>query len=226
MIIELIRHGETALQAEGRYQGVTDAPLSPEGKKKLKRAEKQPEKVYVTPLLRTRQTAAILFPDAGQVVVPGLAEMNFGIFEGRSAGEMENDPAYQAWVDGLCQGKCPGGESKDEFCSRASAAFTDLVRQASAEKSEVLVIVAHGGIQMAVLERFADVKKNYWEWMLSSGQGYLLETGEPDGSHLHVLGIRDHTQDRLSDGCSCIQEDPGTAALPADSCAGFTEGTR
>ena len=35
MRLELIRHGETALQKEHRYQGITDAPLSPEGREKL-----------------------------------------------------------------------------------------------------------------------------------------------------------------------------------------------
>ena len=38
MRIELIRHGTTALQEEGRYQGVTDAPLSQKGRSALLRA--------------------------------------------------------------------------------------------------------------------------------------------------------------------------------------------
>ena len=58
MRLELIRHGETALQKEHRYQGITDAPLSPQGRKKLHRGDALPERVVVTPLRRTQETAA------------------------------------------------------------------------------------------------------------------------------------------------------------------------
>ena len=35
LIVELIRHGETELQAQGRYQGSVDVLLSGEGRRKL-----------------------------------------------------------------------------------------------------------------------------------------------------------------------------------------------
>lgn len=171
MKIALIRHGETALQAAKKYQGSTDEPLSPEGTRKLRKADFQPAVVYVTPLIRTRQTARILFPEAQQIVVPGLAEMDFGIFEGRSAEEMQDDAAYRQWVDSLCLAPCPGGEQKADFCDRVCGAFCELVQRSASD----LVIVAHGGVQMAIMERFAEEKRDYWKWMLPSGCGYLLE---------------------------------------------------
>lgn len=64
----------------------------------LSPASFSPEKVYITALQRTRQTAERLFPQARLVVVEDLGEMNFGRFEGRSAAEMEEDPSYRAWV--------------------------------------------------------------------------------------------------------------------------------
>ncbi len=189
MKIYLIRHGETALQAEKRYQGVTDAPLSATGKEKLKRADHCPDRVYVTPLIRTRETAAMLFPEAEQVVVPELREMDFGAFEGRSYLEMEDDPVYRSWVDGMCLGKCPGGESKAEYCDRVCAAFSEILNRGE----ETVVIVAHGGTQMAVLERFCDPAKDYWEWQLPCGQGYLLEA--KNWPHqLRVLQVVDYTK--------------------------------
>ena len=39
-------------------------------------------------MTRARQTARILFPEAEQIVVPGLREMDFGTFEGRNYVEM------------------------------------------------------------------------------------------------------------------------------------------
>ena len=89
MRVELIRHGETLWQGTGRYQGQTDVPLSEQGRQALSPASFSPEKVYITALQRTRQTAERLFPQARLVVVEDLGEMNFGRFEGRSAAEME-----------------------------------------------------------------------------------------------------------------------------------------
>ena len=95
MRVELIRHGETLWQGTGRYQGQTDVPLSEQGRQALSPASFSPEKVYITALQRTRQTAERLFPQARLVVVEDLGEMNFGRFEGRSAAEMEEDPSYR-----------------------------------------------------------------------------------------------------------------------------------
>lgn len=175
MRIELIRHGATALQAEHRYQGITDAPLSDAGRSALHAADYVPERVIVTPLRRTQETAAILFPDVPQIIISGLQEMNFGHFEGKNYLEMQHDPDYRAWVDGMCLGPCPGGESKAEYVARVTAVFTDLMNQAMTEHWQDCVIVAHGGTQMALLEQFATEPRDYYAWQLPCGHGYLLD---------------------------------------------------
>lgn len=148
MRVELIRHGETLWQGTGRYQGQTDVPLSEQGRQALSPASFSPEKVYITALQRTRQTAERLFPQARLVVVEDLGEMNFGRFEGRSAAEMEEDPSYRAWVEGMCRGQCPGGESLPAFSRRVCRAFARLLDWAVASEEEQLVLVVHGGTQM------------------------------------------------------------------------------
>ena len=175
MKVWLLRHGRTAYNGGRRYQGRTDVPLSPEGAAELVRAEIMPPVVYVSPLCRTGQTAAKLFPGAEQIVVKDLAEMDFGAFEGRNYVEMEHDPDYRAWVDGGCEGRCPGGESREEFCERVCAAFSTLVEEAAAREEPLLVLVAHGGVQMAVLERFALPERGYFDWNAPCGGGYVLD---------------------------------------------------
>ncbi len=64
MLIYLLRHGLTAYNAEKRYQGQRDIPLSPRPRQ-LRQADLRPETVYITPLCRTRQTAEVLFPVQG-----------------------------------------------------------------------------------------------------------------------------------------------------------------
>ena len=84
MLIYLLRHGATSYNADGRYQGRTAVPLSAEGRAALAPADFSPESVYVSPLSRAAETAAILFPGAAQIPVPALTEMDFGVFEGRT----------------------------------------------------------------------------------------------------------------------------------------------
>ena len=171
MLIYLLRHGETAWNEERRYQGLTDISLSEQGRTLLGTADVSPKRVYVSPLRRTAETAAVLFPAAEQVVVPGFQEMDFGAFEGRTANEMADDPAYRAWVEGGCIGRCPGGEDWAEFSSRVCTAFELLMEGAP----DPLVIVAHGGTQMAVLERYGRPARPCYEWLGRNGGGFLLK---------------------------------------------------
>lgn len=178
MRVWLIRHGLTALGEEGRYQGRLDAGLSDAGRAALIAADFVPAHVYVSPARRARETAALLFPGAGQRVVPALREMDFGLFEGRSWREMERDAAYRAWVDGGCADRCPNGEDKAGFCVRVNAAFAAILARERGSKE--LVIVAHGGTQMAILERWGKPERAYWQWQRPCGCGWLLEA-EADG---------------------------------------------
>ena len=189
MKVWLLRHGRTAWNGEHRYQGRTDVPLSPEGEAELRQAEFTPPVVYVSPLCRTGQTAAKLFPGAEQIVVKDLAEMDFGAFEGRNYVEMEHDPDYRAWVDGGCWGRCPGGEDRPGFCLRARTAVERLVDRALEEGREELVIVAHGGVLMAAMEGLALPEKDYFDWQTAPGTGYLLAAEEALWRESHRLRL-------------------------------------
>lgn len=171
MTVWLVRHGRTEWNDTGRYQGQTDLPLSNEGAAELVRADFSPKTVYVTPLKRTQETARILFPDARQIVIDDLREMDFGVFEGRTYIEMENDDDYRAWVEDNCRGRCPGGESREEFAARICAAFEKLMD----ESEDDVVIVAHGGTQMSVMERFAVPHEPYFSRNAKNGTGYELD---------------------------------------------------
>jgi alpha-ribazole phosphatase len=175
MKIYLLRHGETDYNAQQRYQGWRDIPLSEKGRAALKRAPFSPHTVYVSPLCRAGQTARLLFPDAALVPVDDLREMHFGVFEGRNYLEMADDPAYRAWVDSGCEDPIPGGERKVDFCARVCAAFAPLVDRALEAGEQTLVIVAHGGTQMAVMERYALPRQAYYTWKAPNGGGYVLD---------------------------------------------------
>ena len=189
MRVCLLRHGETAWNAQGRYLGRTDLPLTPAGRAALGPAGFAPARVYVSPLRRTAETAEILFPGVEQAAVPDFREMDFGVFEGRNFREMECDGAYRAWVDGGCTGRCPGGESRDEFSSRVCGAFAALVDGGLASGAARLAIVAHGGTQMAAMERFALPRRAYFDWKAPCGGGFVLDAAPwQSGRLLNLVG--------------------------------------
>lgn len=171
----IIRHGETDYNTEHRYQGQIDIPLSEEGRDHLKESAQVVDTVYVSRLRRTAQTAKILFPDARQIVVPGIEEMNFGRFDGHTHQELSSDPAYQRWIDSWCTLDVPGGENREQFTRRTLKAVTGLIRSAAAQGRSHLVIVAHGGTIMAFMERFGEPKREYYEWQPDNGEGWELE---------------------------------------------------
>lgn len=178
----IIRHGQTPGNAERRYVGALDQPLSEQGRSEA-RAQKDaigralPEvgRVYVSTLRRTHETAAILFPHVEQVVVDGIQEMDFGDFAGRSADEMCDDAEYRAWVEGNCEGVCPNGESKAEFTERVCVSLERMLRDAYARGERLVVLVAHGGTMMASLSRFADEDRTYYAWATGNCEGYRMQ---------------------------------------------------
>ena len=88
---------------------------------------------------------------------------------------MEDFAPYRAWVDGHCRGPVPEGESMEAFCARTCAAFGALMDQAAASGGKHLAVVAHGGTQMAVLERYGRPHRDFYAWPARNGGGYVLD---------------------------------------------------
>lgn len=183
MRLVLIRHGQTAGNALRRYIGATDQPLTDAGAAQARALGAFPavKRVFVTPLLRTRQTARLLFPDAEQTVLPELREMDFGDFEDRSAEEMTDDAAYRAWVDGGCLAPCPNGESMEGFAQRVCAGFEQAIRDLP-DGTEQAVFVVHGGTIMALVSRYARPEIAYYDAFTRNCGGYAGVLAAENGS--------------------------------------------
>lgn len=199
MRVYLIRHAKTVGNALNRYIGITDSPLCDEGIAFAKTAggDKELRDVIVTALIRTQQTANILFPNAKQHIVNELSEMNFGDFEDRSAADMENDSAYRAWVDGGCMDTCPNGESIGGFADRVCAAFMQEVRRAEQKGEKRLVFVVHGGVIMALLSSMGVPHKDFYDWYLPNCACVKadVEYNEADNkAHLINIEVRERVR--------------------------------
>ena len=128
--ILFIRHGATEGNLHRRYIGRTDEPLCAAGIAQAERLRGQnlfADCLFVSPLLRARQTAEIVFPQMPYALVEGLRETDFGRFEGKNADELSSDSAYQAWVDAMCLTPIPGGEAVADFKKRCCKAFAETI---------------------------------------------------------------------------------------------------
>lgn len=184
--IVLIRHGKTEGNKEKRYIGRTDQPLSEEGiagiKENLGRYPSV-EKVYASPMKRTRQTAELIYPGQASELVDGLREMDMGVFEGKNHAELKNRPSYILWVATRGKISIPGGESMKDFGKRTMDAFTQILGDMQAEGIKRSAVVAHGGTIMSIVSQLAD--DDYYKYMVNNGAGFRL-TLDDDGKLLDL----------------------------------------
>ena len=180
--IFFIRHGATEGNLRRRYIGRTDEPLCEAGIAQVKALQKRGlsvDRLFVSPMLRTRQTADILFPKMHYTVVDGLIETDFGRFEGKSADELSGDLAYQAWVDAMCLTPIPGGESVADFKIRCCEAFAETIRTVP-DGSRVGFVVHGGVIAGFMMTWFGGLRV---DWYRKAGTGYQVtfDGGVPTG---------------------------------------------
>lgn len=183
MKVVMIRHGKTPGNLLKQYIGRTDQSLADEGIKELKAIasseefiktldSEKVEKIFVTPLKRTQETASILFPNARQMVINDLREMDFGIFEEKNYIDLEHSKEYAAWLDTHCESKVPEGEDKASFSKRSCDAFLQCMKD---NGDEVVYFLVHGGTIMSVMEAFAETRQEYYKWYAENGHGYMAE---------------------------------------------------
>ena len=147
--------------------------------------------VYVSPYLRAKQTADILFPDAGKVEIAEFAECRFGEFEYKNYAELNGNPDYQRYIDSGGTTAFPGGETKAEFTDRVMRGFEKVfvdaesregqkrlrcdvssrIETAHTSLSDTIIIVAHGGTIMALMDQLSEPHKDYFDWQVKPGEG-------------------------------------------------------
>lgn len=161
MRILLARHGETPWNAEGRYQGQVDIPLSEVGIAQAQALGRRLHDVRIdravaSPLGRARRTAELALGPAraGQLRFDdGLQEIGHGEWEGLLASEIrERDPdRLHAWREAPETVQMPGagGESLQQVFDRAWPAFARACEGLADD--DTLLVLAHDAVNRVLL---------------------------------------------------------------------------
>lgn len=130
-----LRHGETEWNAEGRFCGRTDVPLSDVGRRQARLLALRSKSIlvdalYSSPLQRALETARLIGEVIGREPVADqrLTELNYGAWEGLTLEEIERaGPAiYQAWKRDPGNLAPPEGESGVELVERVMPFLGDV----------------------------------------------------------------------------------------------------
>jgi alpha-ribazole phosphatase/probable phosphoglycerate mutase len=147
----VVRHGETAWNAEARIQGHTDVPLTPKGIDQARRAGQrlsceQFDAVYASDLARAFVTGEEIAAPHGMKVVPTplLREANLGQWQGMTLKEVAEQYPEQhaAYVKDSIGHRPPGAERLEEVIDRCKQFISFAVENHPTGR---LAVAAHGG---------------------------------------------------------------------------------
>ena len=162
MNLLLVRHGETLWNREGRYQGRTDVPLSPEGEAQARalgtRLAGLPIAIALaSPLARTRGTAEAILGDREVKLEldPALIEISHGQWEGQLASDIEISHAemFGTWRSRPDR-NVPAGPDAETLGDVEERAWPVLVRTcARLAGDDTALLVAHDAVNRVLLCR-------------------------------------------------------------------------
>ncbi len=152
------RHGETDWNAARRIQGSRDIPLNAAGRAQAETlaetvAALAPalSRVYTSPLCRALETAQCVADrlDCPCTVLPGLREIDFGDWEGKTwaEAEAENPAAYARFCQNRRTERPPRGES----CQDALDRLLPALRQALSVQTGDILFLTHSALLKALL---------------------------------------------------------------------------
>lgn len=156
-MIHLARHGQTAYNAEGRFQGHLPVPLDDTGREQARRlaetvADVEVRTLVCSPLARARETADIVAERIGLEPEEDarFAETDTGDWTGRSFAEIktEDPDGFRRFQVSDPTFRYPGGESFGEQSERVQAGLRDL--RARPDALPALVVCHRGVIRLAL----------------------------------------------------------------------------
>ncbi|HWQ15222.1 MAG TPA: histidine phosphatase family protein [Roseiflexaceae bacterium] len=174
--IWLVRHGQTQLNKERRYQGAGDSPLTLYGRLQTEALARRLRRIpfhvaLVSPVERARLTAEAILAGRHIPVVEDArwAEVHHGRWEGLTFAEVAArfPDEVEARFGDLLNGRVEGGESLAEVYERVAAAWDSLPRERPGGR--ILVVTHATPIQLALCAINSLPATLHWRWRVDLG---------------------------------------------------------
>lgn len=194
----LVRHCVTAWNAEKRFQGMTDMPLSNEGKRQAaalaqRLAQEKVHAAYSSDLRRSWETALVIAACNGQPPrpEPRLRELDFGAWEGLTPLDVQQryPKAFAAWQADPTSTVPHNGEPISQLVARVDQVLYDTRRD---HQHETVLLVAHGFTLQMLLCRALNVAPQGFRQYALAPASVSEVTLDRDGGKLVLLNDTHH----------------------------------
>ena len=174
----LIRHGETDFNKKRFFYGKADVSINETGKEQASKIHqllkgRAISRIYTSQLKRTRETAAIIFPDQIPTAYKALNERDFGLWEGRTANEIQVafPLVWEEWLESPFDVTPSKAEPFQKFKDRVQS----IVEEIRETEDDEIAIVGHLGVLRLIYQFLVDPEADFWSIDIPQGTVLLLE---------------------------------------------------
>ena len=210
--VYIVRHCETQGNANHIFQGHCDLPVTDLGELQLAELSKRFEnvhldKVYTSPLRRTRKTAAAIIgkKDITPIVEEGLIEINGGICEEKEFTKIAAlyPELWEVWTNHPQDFAPAGGEKMIDAYERIWDTVKNLAQQ---NKGKTIACASHGGVLRCLLCRFLkkDIKELGELGFLGNTAVNVIDFDDEFNSELVIYNDTTHLSENLQNPNSGI----------------------
>ncbi len=174
LTLVLVRHGETEGESSIRYHGRNDVALSHLGRTQMWSVRRAIEErfgsrgflhVFSSPMIRALESARIIMGESAISTLNEFAEVDFGLFEGLTAEEIEqrHPEEFARWnLNRLASDyRYPGGEHRGDFARRIErglARMLELIDREPSARDMRAIVVAHRGVLRTIVNKLVETE--------------------------------------------------------------------
>jgi len=178
--ITLIRSGITESGQNGIYVGRSDEELTGKSAGQIWRDAKDnkyppAEVVFVSPMLRARQTAELIYPTVEHMIKDKLCAYHYGEYTGMNYKQIKKEERFLQWEKTTRGDPFPGAENYMVMSARSKFVFKEIAEEMLSEGVAWVSIVTHMMVISAIMRRFSLPRRNYADWKVKNGGGYTIE---------------------------------------------------
>lgn len=195
----LIRHGETDFNKKRFFYGKADVSINETGKEQASKIHqllkgRAISRICISQLKRTLETAAIIFPDQIPTAYKALNERDFGLWEGRTANEIQAafPLVWEEWLESPFDVTPSKAEPFQKFKDRVQS----IVEEIRETDDDEIAIVGHLGVLRLIYQFLVDPEADFWSIDIPQGTVLLLEDKDPwEETLLTECGEKDHASE-------------------------------